>query len=102
MRTIKIKAIRCADYKDLQREYENPIEHTCDIKEGDEWEWTGGERPEGICGEAWNTLRPFAEKLLQGEGHFYGNWMKDPYSAMLSCNDGFRPVSFLITMKETT
>ncbi len=23
-------------------------------------------------------------------------WMKNPKSAMLSCNDGFRPVSFLV------
>jgi uncharacterized repeat protein (TIGR04076 family) len=22
--------------------------------------------------------------------------MKDPYSALVSCNDGFRPVSFLV------
>ena len=29
------------------------------------------------------------------------NRMKDPKSAMISCNDGFRPVSFLLeTMEE--
>lgn len=30
---------------------------------------------------------------LQG---FYDGWMKNPRSVMLSCNDGFRPVSFLV------
>ena len=31
----------------------------------------------------------------------YEEWMKDPKSAMISCNDGFRPVSFLLeTMDE--
>lgn len=28
--------------------------------------------------------------------NFYDGWMKNPKSAMLSCNDGFRPVSFLV------
>lgn len=27
---------------------------------------------------------------------FYDGWMKNERSAMISCNDGFRPVSFLI------
>ena len=32
---------------------------------------------------------------------FYDGWMKNPKSAMISCNDGFRPVSFLLeTMEE--
>ena len=29
-------------------------------------------------------------------GHACDIWMKNKKSAMLSCNDGFRPVSFLI------
>ena len=27
-------------------------------------------------------------------------WMKNPHSAMISCNDGFRPVSFYIEVIE--
>ena len=41
-------------------------------------------------------MRPFAEALSRGEGNFYDGWMQNPYSAMISCNDGFRPVSFLL------
>ena len=26
----------------------------------------------------------------------YDGWMKNPRSALISCNDGFRPVSFLL------
>ena len=29
-------------------------------------------------------------------GNFYDGWMRNPKSAMISCNDGFRPVSFYI------
>ena len=56
----------------------------------------GWKRPEGFCESAWDTLSPFVLALAHGGGNFYDGWMKDPKSAMLSCNDGFRPVSFLV------
>lgn len=31
---IKITAIRKVQYEDLMAQYENPIEHTCDVCEG--------------------------------------------------------------------
>ena len=36
-------------------------------------------------------MREFVEALARGEGNFYDGWMKNPMSAMISCNDGFRP-----------
>jgi len=39
-------------------------------------------------------------ELARGGGNFYDGWMKDPKSAMISCNDGFRPVSFLLEAVE--
>ena len=41
-------------------------------------------------------MREFVESLAKGEGNFYDGWMKNPMSAMISCNDGFRPFSFYI------
>ena len=93
---IKITAIRKVQYNDLMAQYENPIEHTCDVCEGQSWISIDGLRPEGLCPEAWKTMREFVEALTKGEGNFYDGWMKNPYSAMISCNDGFRPVSFYI------
>ena len=46
---------------------------------------------------AWCT---FAAVTSLGEGNFYDGWMKNPYSAMISCNDGFRPVSFYLELAE--
>jgi uncharacterized repeat protein (TIGR04076 family) len=34
--------------------------------------------------------------LSHGGENFYNGWMKNRKSAMISCNDGFRPVSFLL------
>ncbi|MBE6267220.1 MAG: TIGR04076 family protein [Prevotella ruminicola] len=41
-------------------------------------------------------FRIFVESLARGQGNFYDGWMKNPMSAMISCNDGFRPFSFYI------
>ena len=57
--------------------------------------------PEGLCESAWETMSPFVMGLAHGAENFYDGWMKNPRSVMISCNDGFRPVSFLLeTMDE--
>ena len=75
MKTIRITAIRQTIYPDLMAKFENPIE---------------------MCPAAWYSKREFVESLARGEGNFYDGWMKNPMSAMISCNDGFRPFSFYI------
>ena len=96
MKTVRITAIRKASYPDLSARYENPIEHTCDVQEGQVWIAVNGEKPEGFCDSAWDSMAYFVRELAWGGGNFYDGWMKDPFSAMISCNDGFRPVSFYI------
>ena len=96
MYKVRIKAVRQTEYKDLQKLYENPIEHACDIKIDDEFVSVDGKKPEGFCDSAWDTIKDFVLELANGGGNFYDGWMKNPHSAMLSCNDGFRPVSFYI------
>lgn len=100
MKKVKITAIRKVQYDDLMAKYENPIEHTCDVYEGQSWISNDGQCPEGLCPEAWKTMCGFVEALARDEGNFYDGWMKNPYSAMISCNDGFRPVSFYIETME--
>ena len=98
MNQVKITAVRQTVYEDLMEQYENPIEHACDVSIGQSWISVDGLRPDGFCPSAWDSVRPFVESLARGEGNFYDGWMKNPMSAMISCNDGFRPVSFLIEM----
>ena len=93
---VKITVMRMSRYDDLIALYENPIEHACDLKLGDVFVSTDAKKPEGLCDSAWESMRPFVTELAQGGGNFYDGWMKDPHSAMFSCNDGFRPVSFLL------
>ena len=101
MNKVRITAVRQTVYEDLMAKYENPIEHTCDVKEEQQWISVDGQKPEGMCPAAWLSMHEFVESLAKGEGNFYDGWMKNPKSAMISCNDGFRPVSFLLeTMDE--
>ena len=96
MKKVKITAIRQTCYPDLMKQYENPIEHTCDICLGQVFISIDGAKPEGLCESAWESMRPFVEELARGGGNFFDGWMKNPHSAMISCNDGFRPFSFLL------
>ena len=96
MRKVRITVMRTARYDDLIERYENPIQHACDVREGQVFIADGWRRPEGFCLSAWDTLSPFVMTLAHGGGDFYDGWMKNKKSAMLSCNDGFRPVSFLV------
>ena len=93
---VRITAIRQTVYHDLMAKYENPIEHTCDVRVGQQWISVDGKCPEGMCPSAWDSMKDFVESLARGEGNFYDGWMQNPMSAMISCNDGFRPFSFYI------
>ena len=96
MHQVRITAIRQTEYPDLMAKYENPIEHTCDVREGQQWISKEGNCPEGMCPAAWYAMREFVEALARGEENFYVGWMQIPRSAMISCIDGFRPFSFYI------
>ena len=97
---VLITAVRKAEYRDLMEIYENPIEHSCEINEGDSFISVDGRCPEGFCESAWESMEKFVKELAAGGGNFYDGWMKDPKTAMISCNDGFRPVSFLLKTME--
>jgi len=76
--------------------YENPIPNACDMVEGQVFVANGWQKPEGFCDSAWESISPFVMTLSYGGEDIYSGWMKNKKSALISCNDGFRPVSFLI------
>lgn len=45
MNKVRITAIRQTVYEDLMAKYENPIEHTCDVRVGQQWVSIDGFRP---------------------------------------------------------
>lgn len=96
MQKVKITVMKKACYPDLIARYENPIEHACDLEEGQVFIANGWQKPDGMCDSAWESMSAFVMALSHGGKNFYDGWMKNERSAMISCNDGFRPVSFLL------
>ena len=96
MKKCRITVMRMARYDDLIEKYENPIQHACDMQLGQVFIANGWNKPDGLCQSAWDSMSAFVLGLSHGAENFYDGWMKKPKSAMISCNDGFRPVSFLI------
>ena len=100
MKKVKITVMKTACYTDLIEKYENPISHACDMQEGQIFIANGWEKPQGFCDSAWESLSAFVMAPAHRGEDFYGGWMKNKRSAMISCNDGFRPVSFLLEAME--
>ena len=100
MKRVRITAVKQTKYPDLMQKYENPIEHACDIKIGDVFISHNAQKPENLCDSAWESMEKFVKALAEGGGNFFDGWMKNKHSAMISCNDGFRPVSFYIETVE--
>ena len=100
MKKVRITVMRKVCHQDLIAQYENPIQHACDLTKGQVFIANGWQRPDGFCESAWDSVSPFVMTLAHGGENFYDGWMKNTRSAMISCNDGFRPVSFLLEALE--
>ena len=96
MKDVRITVMRKSEYSDLIEMYENPIEHACDIKVGMIFISRDAKKPDGLCEPAWSVMERYVRTLAEGGGNFFDSWMKNPHSAMISCDDGFRPVSFYL------
>ncbi len=96
MKKVRITVMKQTVHQDLIDKYENPIENACDMKAGQVFIANGCQKPEGLCGSAWESMSAFVMTLAHGGEDIYNGWMNNRRSAMISCNDGFRPVSFLI------
>ncbi|HHV64075.1 MAG TPA: TIGR04076 family protein [Peptococcaceae bacterium] len=96
MKKVKITVMKQTIYQDLIDKYENPIQNPCNVKIGQVFIANGWEKPKEMCDGAWESMSAFVMALAHGGEDFYNGWMKNKRSAMISCNDGFRPVSFLL------
>jgi len=96
MKNVKITVMRMANYPDLIEKYENPNEHGCPMEIGKVFISKDAEMPENFCKSAWQSIREYVVVLAYGGEDFFDGWMRDKKSAMLSCADGFRPVSFYL------
>lgn len=93
---VKITVLKKNELSELAYKYEKTDKLSCELTEGQEFISLAGQRPTNFCASAWMNLEPFIYLLNLGAYAIYDEWMKNPHQAIVSCNDGVRPVSFLL------
>lgn len=58
MKRIRITVVRKVCHRDLMERYENPIEHACDMQEGQVFLCDGWQRPRGCAKAHGRRSRP--------------------------------------------
>ena len=96
MQKVKITVMKIAHYEDLMLQYENPLEHACNMKLGQVFIANGWQKPGGFCDSAWDSLSPFVMTLAYGGEDIYSGRMKDKQAADMCDYDCRCPVRFLI------
>ena len=95
MKKVKITILMTTLNEELAREYGAIGIKACPMmKEGDVF-MADYAKPEGFCDEAWKAIYQYVFALAHGAGSdlfYYGDWIRKPGVAIVSCNDGLRPV----------
>ena len=94
MKKVKITILKTTLQEDLAREYGVDGLTTCPMMNEGEVYYADYAKPENFCDEAWKAIYQYVFALAHGidEIWYYGDWIKTPGVAIVSCNDGLRPV----------
>ena len=100
MKKVKITVMKTVCHEDLIEEFENPLEQPCEMTVGEVFIADGWPNLTVSVTARKDSMSPFVMTLAYGGEDIYSGWMKNKKSAMISCNDGFRPVTFLLETLE--
>ena len=94
MKEVKITILKTTLQEDLASEYGVDGLTTCPMMNEGEVYYADYAKPENFCDEAWKAIYQYVFALAHGidEIWYYGDWIKTPGVAIVSCNDGLRPV----------
>ena len=97
MKKVRITVLKRTFNREIADQYAVKGLGLCELcQEGQIFISNGWEKPEGLCESAWQSMHSFVFALSHGGSDFLKEWMKDKNSAVISCNDGCRPVVFLL------
>ena len=101
MNKVKITVIKTAHEQDLIDAYGVAGMPPCDcMKEGMVFYSSFANKPEGFCEDAWISIHKYVAVLTFGVQKLWPGWMREDGTALLCCNDAFRPVTFLLEAVE--
>ena len=95
MKRCRITVLKRHFDEELAKEYGSKGIGKCPmLKEGQIF-YADYAKPEGFCDEAWKAVYQYVFALAHGGGDvafYFDDWMREPGKAIVSCNDGLRPV----------
>ena len=97
MHKVKITVLRRTLQEDLAAEYGAEGLTRCPMLREGQVFYADYAKPEGLCDEAWKAIYQYVFALAHAEGQglfYFGDWIRVPGVAIVSCNDGLRPVIF--------
>jgi len=95
MKKVKITVLKTMLNEDLAKEYGICGLKACPMMQMGDVFYADYAKPDGFCDEAWKAIYQYVFALAHGadkELFYYGDWIKEPGVAIVSCNDGLRPV----------
>ena len=97
MKKVKITVLKTTFDKDLAAEYGAEGLTACPMMREGQVFYADYAKPDGFCDEAWKAIYQYVFALAHGAGNdvfYFGDWIRKPGVAIVSCNDGLRPVIF--------
>ncbi|MDD3108316.1 MAG: TIGR04076 family protein [Alistipes sp.] len=101
MKIVKITVLETSIRENLVAQYGNPNMKPCEKLRPGQVFFATNTCPKGLCDCAWRTMNQYVFGLSCGVRRFYGDlWTNRDGIAVVTCNDGFRPVTFLLEATE--
>lgn len=94
MKKVRITILKTTFQQELAEEYGIDGLTVCPLMEEGQVFYADYAKPDGFCDEAWKAIYQYVFALAHGadEIWYFGDWIKKPGVAIVSCNDGLRPV----------
>ena len=94
MKKVRITILKTTFQQELAEEYGIDGLTVCPLMEEGRVFYADYAKPDGFCDEAWKAIYQYVFALAHGadEIWYFGDWIKKPGVAIVSCNDGLRPV----------
>ena len=103
MNKVKITVLKTTLDEELARAYGAPGLGPCPMLKPGQVFYADYAKPQDLCDEAWKAIYQYVFALSHGAGaglFYYGDWIGIPGVAIVSCNDGLRPVIFKLEATE--
>ena len=94
MKKVRITILKTTFQQELAEEYGIDGLTVCPLMEESQVFYADYAKPDRFCDEAWKAIYQYVFALAHGadEIWYFGDWIKKPGVAIVSCNDGLRPV----------